>query len=279
MGDGINDAPALHAADAGISVEGRWTSRKEAADFVLLQQDLHVLRRGIEEGRRTFANTLKYILTTTSANLGNMISMAAASAVPAVPAAAGRPDPAQQPPLGHAGDRPRRRPVDPELVARRRGAGTWPPSALHGAFGLLSSLFDGLTFGALLWLTTATGPALFRTGWFVESLLTELVIALVVRTRHDARADPDHLRDPVPAGRGGAGLRRAARRAPGRARRRQRGVRRRRRVAQARRARAGPAGRPAVITASRGTPTAARSARPRSPSAGRRRRRRSAGTA
>jgi Mg2+-importing ATPase len=79
LGDGVNDAPAMHAADTALSVEGAVDVAREAADFVLLDRDLQVIRRGIDEGRRTFANTLKYVLTTTSANLGNMLSMAVAS--------------------------------------------------------------------------------------------------------------------------------------------------------------------------------------------------------
>jgi Mg2+-importing ATPase len=79
LGDGINDAPAMHAADTSLSVEHAVEVARQAADFVLLERDLDVIRRGVEEGRKTFANTLKYVLTTTSANLGNMVSMAVAS--------------------------------------------------------------------------------------------------------------------------------------------------------------------------------------------------------
>ena len=91
LGDGVNDAPAMHAADTSLSVEQAVDVAREAADFVLLERDLDVIRRGIEEGRRTFANTLKYVLTTTSANLGNMVSMAAASLfLPFLPLLAGQ---------------------------------------------------------------------------------------------------------------------------------------------------------------------------------------------
>ena len=116
LGDGVNDAPAMHAADTSLSVEQAVDVAREAADFVLLERDLDVIRRGIEEGRKTFANTLKYVLTTTSANLGNMISMAAASLfLPFLPLT-GRPDPAEQLPVRRAGHRHRRR-------QRRSGAG------------------------------------------------------------------------------------------------------------------------------------------------------------
>ena len=91
LGDGVNDAPAMHAADTSLSVEQAVDVAREAADFVLLERSLDVIRRGIEEGRRTFANTLKYILITTSANLGNMVSMAAASLfLPFLPLTAGQ---------------------------------------------------------------------------------------------------------------------------------------------------------------------------------------------
>ena len=182
LGDGINDAPAMHAADTSLSVESAVDVAREAADFVLLERDLDVIRRGIEEGRRTFANTLKYILTTTSANLGNMISMAAVSLfLPFLPLLAGQillnNFLSDVPAVGLAGDS-----VDPELVGQPRRWNMRFLGRFMVEFGLLSSLFDFLTFGLLLFVFAAT-PELFRTGWFVESLLTELVIALVVRTR------------------------------------------------------------------------------------------------
>ena len=182
LGDGVNDAPAMHAADTSLSVDQAADVARETADFVLLEPDLDVIRAGIEEGRRTFANTLKYILTTTSANLGNMISMAAASLMlPFLPLLAGQillnNLLSDVPAVGIADDR-----VDPESV-------TAPPrwdlrfiGRFMATFGLLSSAFDFLTFGVLLWGFHAS-VELFRSGWFVESLLTELAIALVVRTR------------------------------------------------------------------------------------------------
>ena len=182
MGDGINDAPSLHSADIGISVEQAVDVAKEAADFVLLRTDLDVLRAGIEEGRRTFANTLKYIFTTTSANFGNMLSMAGASLfLPFLPLLA------KQillnnflsdfPAMGIASDN-----VDEDMVAQPH---RWNIRSIRDfmiIFGLVSSVFDYATFGLLLLVVHATEQQ-FQTGWFVESLLTELVIALVVRTR------------------------------------------------------------------------------------------------
>ena len=183
MGDGINDAPALHAADVGISVNTAVDVAKEAADFVLLKQDLDILRQGIDEGRVTFANTIKYIITTISANFGNMFSMAGASMLlPFLPLLA----PqillnnflSDIPAMTIAGDN-----VDPEMVDKPRRWNTMFIRNYMVLFGLVSSIFDFLTFGALLFLFRAS-PEEFRTGWFIESLITELVIALVVRTRH-----------------------------------------------------------------------------------------------
>lgn len=182
MGDGINDAPALHVADVGISVDQAVDVAKEAADFVLMEHSLNVLRDGIIIGRRTFANTLKYIFTTTSANFGNMFSMAGVSLfLPFLPMLA------KQillnnflsdiPGIALASDN-----VDQEWIDRPR---RWDVNLIRNfmiVFGLMSSVFDFLTFGVLVWWLNAS-PEEFRTGWFIESLMTELVIALIVRTR------------------------------------------------------------------------------------------------
>jgi Mg2+-importing ATPase len=182
MGDGINDALALHAADVGISVDTAVDVAKDAADFLLLRKDLGILRLGIDEGRKTFANTLKYILTTISANFGNMFSMAVASVfLPFLPLLASQillnNFLSDIPAAAIAGDR-----VDPEWLARPRRWDTVFIRNYMVLFGLLSSVFDLLTFAVLLYGFDAS-PEEFRTGWFLESLLTELVIALVVRTR------------------------------------------------------------------------------------------------
>ena len=193
MGDGINDALALHAADVGISVDTAVDVAKDAADFVLLRKDLGILRLGIDEGRMTFSNTLKYILTTISANFGNMFSMAAASIfLPFLPLLASQillnNFLSDIPATTIASDR-----VDEEWVAKPRRWDTVFIRDYMVLFGLLSSVFDFLTFGTLLWLFQAA-PEEFRTGWFVESLMTELVIALVVRThRPFYRSRPGNL--------------------------------------------------------------------------------------
>ena len=182
LGDGVNDAPAMHAADTSLAVEEAVDVAREAADFVLLDRDLDVIRRGIEEGRTTFQNTLKYVLTTMSANLGNMISMAAASLVlPFLPLTAGQillnNFLSDIPAFGIATDA-----VDRELVEQPRRWNIRFIGRFMVQFGALSSVFDIMTFAVLL-LVFRADPLLFRTGWFVESLLTELVIAIVVRTK------------------------------------------------------------------------------------------------
>ncbi|HNX49187.1 MAG TPA: magnesium-translocating P-type ATPase [Thermoanaerobaculaceae bacterium] len=182
MGDGINDASALHAADVGLSVEGAVDVAKEVADIVLLEKDLDVLVEGVREGRLTFANTLKYVLMATSANFGNMFSMAGASLLlPFLPLL-----PKQilltnmltdMPETTIASDN-----VDDEMLVRPR---RWDIGFIRSfmlTFGVLSSVFDYLTFGGLVYLLHATAEG-FRTGWFVESVLSASLVVLVVRSR------------------------------------------------------------------------------------------------
>jgi Mg2+-importing ATPase len=182
MGDGINDASALHAADVGISVANAVDVAKEAADIVLLEKDLAVLEKGVREGRVTFANTLKYIFMATSANFGNMFSMAGASLfLPFLPLL-----PTQilltnlltdLPEMTIATDS-----VDAESIEQPRRWDIHFIRRFMVVFGIVSSLFDYLTFGVLLYVLHAT-PAQFRTGWFMESVISASLIVLVVRTR------------------------------------------------------------------------------------------------
>ena len=182
LGDGVNDAVALHDADVGISVDTAVDVAKEAADVLLLEKSLRAIADGVVEGRRIFANTTKYVLMGTSSNFGNMFSAAGASLflsfLPMLPS---------QILLNNmlydcseltipTDD------VDEELLARPEH---WDIGFIRRFmifFGPISSLYDFLTFGVMIWVFHAHAP-LFRSGWFVESLATQSLVVFVIRTR------------------------------------------------------------------------------------------------
>lgn len=184
LGDGINDAPSLHVADVSVSVDSAVDVAKEAADMILLEQDLRVLHDGVLEGRRTFGNIMKYIMMGTSSNFGNMFSMAGASVwlpfLPMLPTqillnnflydASEVPIPMDQ--------------VDEEFLREPR---RWDMAFIRNfmlVIGPVSSLFDFLTFYLLLVVFKAD-ESLFQTGWFVESLATQVLVIFVIRTRRN----------------------------------------------------------------------------------------------
>jgi Mg2+-importing ATPase len=192
LGDGINDAPALHSADVGMSVDTAVDVAREAADLILLRHDLKVLHDGVQEGRRTFANIRKYMMMGTSSNFGNMFSMAGAALfLPFLPML-----PTQillnnvlydlsevAIPLDH---------VDPDEVS---GPQRWDMRFIRNfmwVVGPVSSLFDFLTFYVLLAILHAD-ETLFQTGWFIESLATQVLVIFVIRTRQNPLASRPHL--------------------------------------------------------------------------------------
>lgn len=182
MGDGINDAPSLRAADVSVSVNNAVDVAKDAADFILLRKDLHELVNGVVEGRKTFANTMKYLRMSLSSNFGNMFSMAGASLfLPYLPMLATQIllnnllyDTSQFAiPLDN---------VDESEVLKPHTLSIPDIKKFMWSYGLLSSLFDFTTFGLLLFVFRAD-QSTFQSGWFLESMMTQVFVVYVIRTK------------------------------------------------------------------------------------------------
>ena len=191
LGDGINDAPSLHTADVGMSVDSAVDVAKDAADIILLRQDLGVLERGVTEGRRAFGNIMKFIMMAMSSNFGNMFSMAGATLIlpflPMLPvqillnnllyAVSEMPIPLDE--------------VDSEITEKPE---LWDMRFIRNfmlVMGPVSSIFDFLTFGLLL-LVFHANEALFQTGWFIELLATQVLVIFVLRTRRNPLKSRPH---------------------------------------------------------------------------------------
>jgi Mg2+-importing ATPase len=182
LGDGINDAPSLHSADVGISVDSAVDVAKAAADMIMLRQDLNVLHAGVMEGRRTFVNIMKYIMMGTSSNFGNMFSMAGATLfLPFLPMLPSQIllnnllyDVSELPiPMDN---------VDNSYLTHPRHWDTAFIRNFMWVVGPVSSVFDFLMFFILLKVFSA-GETLFHTGWFIESIATQVLVIFVIRTR------------------------------------------------------------------------------------------------
>jgi len=182
LGDGVNDAPPLKCADVGISVDGAVDIAKEAADIILTESSLDILLKGIAEGRTTFGNTTKYILNTVSANLGNMSSLAVVSVIfdflPMLPLQVLLTNLISDGPLlSISTDR-----VDEEELLAPKNWNISMISRFTTFFGGISSIFDFVTM-AFFFIVAAGDVALFRTGWFIESTLSEILVTFPIRTK------------------------------------------------------------------------------------------------